>query len=226
MRRAAFFDMDKTLLTVNTARLYVAHQWHQGKARRRDVAMVSWWLLRYALGVLDAETVARQLARPWAGVDEAAVRDETRAWVERAVLPTLSAAGLREVEARRRAGDLCVLLTSSTVYAATPVADAVGIAHVLASRLGVREGRFTGEIELPFCYREGKVAVAERWAAAHDVSLDASSFFTDSISDLPMLLRVGEPVVVNPDLRLGLEARRRGWPVQHWREVAPRRAAG
>ena len=87
---------------------------------------------------------------------------------------------------------------------------------MLASRLGVRDGRFTGEVETPFCFGAGKVAVAEAWAARHDVDLDTSAFFTDSISDLPMLERVGEPVVVNPDLRLGWEARRRAWPVRRW----------
>jgi hypothetical protein len=69
-------------------------------------------------------------------------------------------------------------------------------------------GASPGEVETPFCFGAGKVAVAEAWAARHDVDLDTSAFFTDSISDLPMLERVGEPVVVNPDLRLGWEARR------------------
>lgn len=215
-RRAAFFDMDKTLVAVNTAGLFARRELREGRARRRDVARVSWWLLRYAFGVLDAEAVARQLVRPWAGAPEREVIDATTRWVESEVLVHLSRDGLAEVQRRRDAGWHCVLLTSSTVYAAEPVARAAGIEHVLASRLGVRDGRFTGEVETPFCFGAGKVAVAEAWAAQHDVDLGKSAFFTDSISDLPMLERVGEPVVVNPDLRLGWEARRRAWPVRRW----------
>jgi phosphoserine phosphatase len=48
------------------------------------------------------------------------------------------------------------------------------------------------------------------------VDLSESSFYTDSISDLPMLMRVGTPVVVNPDPRLARTARKRGWPVERW----------
>jgi phosphoserine phosphatase len=54
---------------------------------------------------------------------------------------------------------------------------------------------------------------AERWAARHDVDLRQSFFYTDSITDVPVLERVGEPRVVNPDPRLRREAARRGWPV-------------
>lgn len=216
MRRAAFFDMDKTLVPVNTAGLYARDQWRKGKARRRDVLQVSWWLLRYALGVLDAETVARKLARPWAGTPEKDVADETRAWVEREVVQRLSPEGVAEVKRRREAGWECVLLTSSTVYAAQPLAEAASIEHVLASRLSVEDGVFTGEVETPFCYRGGKVILAERWAHEHGVDLGQSAFFTDSISDLPMLERVGEPVVINPDPRLTWEALRRGWPRRRW----------
>jgi phosphoserine phosphatase len=64
------------------------------------------------------------------------------------------------------------------------------------------------------CYGQGKVVWAERFAAEHDVDLAASYFYTDSISDLPLLERVGHPVVVNPDLRLRRLARKRGWPLE------------
>ncbi len=215
-RRAAFFDMDKTLLRVNTAGLYARRELREGRARRRDVARLSWWLLRYAFGVLDAEAVARRLVRPWQGSPERDVIDATSHWVASEVLGHLSTLGLAEVERRRAEGWDCVLLTSSTVYAATPVAQAAAIEHVLASRLRVQDGLFTGEVETPFCFGHGKVAVAEAWAAMHAVDLGQSAFFTDSISDMPMLERVGEPVAVNPDLRLRWEARRRGWPVLQW----------
>ena len=54
----------------------------------------------------------------------------------------------------------------------------------------------------------------ERFAAEHGVDLAASFFYTDSVSDLPLLERVGQPVAVNPDPRLRRLARRRGWPIE------------
>ena len=80
-----------------------------------------------------------------------------------------------------------------------------------------RNGYLTGRYVRPVCYGRGKVTLAARFAHAHGADLRHSFFYTDSYSDLPMLLRVGEPRVVNPDLRLGLLARRKGWPVERWR---------
>lgn len=216
MRRAAFFDMDRTLVRVNTARLYARWLARRGEARRRDVARFGLWLARYHLGVIDAAAIARRLALPFAGRHEAPFAAEVERWVREEVLSQIAPAAVAEVERRRSEGWVPVLLTSSTVYSAAPVARAAGIEHVLASRLDVEGGVFTGRIVEPFCYAAGKVSIAERWAAEHEVELGESAFFTDSISDLAMLERVGAPVVVNPDPRLRWVARQRRWPTLRW----------
>jgi phosphoserine phosphatase len=78
------------------------------------------------------------------------------------------------------------------------------------------DGRLTGRVTPPVCYGQGKVVWAERFAAEHDVDLDAGYFYTDSISDLPLLERVGHPVAVNPDPRLRRLADKRGWPIEQF----------
>ncbi len=108
------------------------------------------------------------------------------------------------------------MLTASTRYAADPLALELDIEHVLATTLEVAHGKFTGECAT-LCYGAGKVDVARQWAAQNEVDLSQSAFYTDSVSDAPMLEVVGEPRVVNPDLRLGRLARQRGWPIDHWR---------
>jgi phosphoserine phosphatase len=80
--------------------------------------------------------------------------------------------------------------------------------------LEAEDGRLTGRIVPPVCYGPGKVVWAERFAAEHRVDLSASYFYTDSITDLPLLEQVGHPVAVNPDPRLRRLARRQGWPVE------------
>jgi len=68
----------------------------------------------------------------------------------------------------------------------------------------------------PMCYGAGKVARAERLARERGFSLSDATFYSDSITDLPLLERAGEAVVVNPDGRLRRVARRRGWSVLRW----------
>ena len=109
-----------------------------------------------------------------------------------------------------------MLLTSSSPCESALATRYFRLDACLSSRYEVLDGRFTGEPVLPLCYGAGKVEHAESWAFREGIDLSRSYFYTDSNTDLPMLLRVGRPRVVNPDLRLRWEARRRGWTVLDW----------
>lgn len=221
MRVAAFFDIDGTLIACNTARLYMQHLRATGRARRRDLARTLYYLGRYKLGLLDvnrALAVSLDWVRGW---EEAAVRADCEAWYVSAVRPWIYPAMAATVAEHRGAGHVSVLLTSATRYLAEPLAADLGVEHVLVTRLVVRDGHFTGEAVRPVCYGAGKVHWAEWLAAREGVDLARSYFYTDSITDLPVLERVGEPRVVNPDPRLRRVAVRRGWPV-----LQPRLDAG
>jgi HAD superfamily hydrolase (TIGR01490 family) len=210
---AAFFDIDGTLIARNSAPLYMKHLRATGQARRRDLARTFYYVGRYKLGLLDIER-AVAVSLGWIrGREEAAVRADCDTWYARTVRPYLFPAMVATVGAHRRAGHVPVILTSATRYLAEPVAADLDIAHVLVTQLVVRDGRFTGEAVRPVCYGAGKVYWAERFAAAEGVDLGRSYFYTDSITDLPLLERVGEPRIVNPDPRLARVAVRRGWPV-------------
>ncbi len=216
MRQAALFDVDRTLVTVNTARLYVRWRMRRQEASFGDYLRMSKVLMQYALGTLEPERSAREAFQTVRGYSEARMRDECLGWYEREVRPYISWVGRREVERCRRDGQLCAILSASTPYLTEPLAEELGIEHVICTRLEVADGAFTGRWEAPLCYGLGKVARARAWAAAHGVDLARSTFYTDSISDLPMLEAVGSPRVVNPDPRLRLIAAYRRYPVESW----------
>ena len=216
MRRAAFFDVDRTLVRVNTGTLYMRWRFGRREARLVDVLRVSAWMMRYTFGLLEPDEVGRRALAMVSGMEEATFRRDCREWYEATVRPHVSAAARREVERRRDAGELVAILSASTPYAVEPLAEELGIGHVLCSKLEVRDGRFTGGCT-ELCYGRGKVTAAERWAREHRVDLSRSAFYTDSVSDLPMLRRVGEPRVVNPDPRLRLVAAQHGWRTERWR---------
>jgi len=214
-RVAAFFDVDKTLVRVNTGRLNMRHRVATRQAGPREVLRFTRWMTQYQLGVVDVREVTTKALGPMRGVEEARFRAEMNGWYEAYVRRHVSLEGRREVIRRRAAGAIPVILSASTPYAVEPLAADLGIEHVLCTTLEVREGRFTGRPER-LCYGPDKVRLAEEWARTHGVDLRASSFYTDSVSDLPMLERVGEPRVVNPDPRLRVRAASRRWPVEKW----------
>lgn len=84
------------------------------------------------------------------------------------------------------------------------------------NRFEVVDGQFTGAILPPMCFGPGKTAHARRLAQEAGLDLAEAAFYTDSYSDLPALLAVGQPIVVHPDPRLLREARKRSWEVQDW----------
>jgi HAD superfamily hydrolase (TIGR01490 family) len=219
--RAALFDVDGTLLARNSAPLYMAHLRRTGQARRRDVARTLYYLVQYKLGLLDVESAMAVSMRWVQGRDEAAMEADCRVWYADQVRPWVYADMAALVTSHRDAGDVPVLLTSATRYLAEPLGADLGVSHHLVTQLVVRDGRFTGQAVRPVCYGRGKVYWAERFAAEHGIDLAQSFFYTDSITDLPVLERVGNPVAVNPDPRLRRVAQRRGWPVLRPRLGAP-----
>ncbi|MBI4955099.1 MAG: HAD family hydrolase [Myxococcales bacterium] len=215
-RRAALFDMDRTLLRRDSGSLYVRWQRDIGAAGWRDGLRVAWWVLQYRLGVLAAERVAARVLEDLAGEDEAEFRERCRGFYRDYLRPHVTEAGRRAVRAHHARGDLVAIVTGATRYAAGPLAEELGIEHVVCTELETARGRFTGRIEQPMCYGAGKTVLARRWAERHGVTLGEAVFYTDSITDRPLCEHVGEAVVVNPDARLGLLARRRGWRRESW----------
>ena len=78
------------------------------------------------------------------------------------------------------------------------------------------DGKLTGKVEHPLCFGHGKLVRARRLAEELGFKLEEAVFYTDSITDLPLLEAVGERVCVNPDPRLRRLARARGWKIERW----------
>lgn len=213
---AAFFDMDRTLLNVSSGRLYMQALIKMGRVTALERLQMLWWALMYVLGRLDmAAMLVTLLNRYHAGESVEETWDLTMRWFNEMVRPHISAVGRARVEEHRARGHRVVLISASTEFATGALGRYLNM-DVLATRLGVRDGRLTGEIVHPFCYGEGKVYWAQQYAREHGIDLSRSWFYTDSASDLPLLERVGHPVAVNPDRRLQVVARERSWPVEYW----------
>jgi HAD superfamily hydrolase (TIGR01490 family) len=215
MTVAALFDMDNTLLRIDSGTSYSRFLYSRGELDLKMVGKVLYWNALYKLAVLDMEAVYRRLCADLEGDVEAELIGKCDAWylanAERAVAPAARVA----IERHRRAGHVIALATGSTIYAAGPVARGVGIEHVLATELEVERGVFTGRPRA-MCFGRYKVELAEAWAGKHAIDLTASYFYSDSYNDLPMLSRVGHAIAINPDARLRRHARRQGWPIARW----------
>jgi HAD superfamily hydrolase (TIGR01490 family) len=216
-RAAAFFDLDRTLIPFNTARGWFSRERAAGRLSLAHTMEAAIWFGLYGLGLMDAERAFGRAAAVMVGQSEEELERRTHCYFHEELADRFAPGGLAALDRHRQQGEPVVLLTSSSPYLSRCVADQLDLDTWLCTRFKVEEGLFTGELHLPLCYGDGKVTLAEGWAADAGVDLDASWFYTDSITDLPMLERVGHPVVVQPDARLLRLARKRSWPVEDWR---------
>ena len=192
--------------------------------------LASWGLehLRYRLrGTTDERTgdvlrVARELIR---GVPARTV-DRMGPEVMAAVLPRVFPQMLEEVHAHQDAGRPAFIVSAAGNDVVESLARVLGMEGGIGTRYEVdAEGSFTGRFEGPFVYGPGKVEAMEAFAARHEIDLEASYAYSDSLSDLPMLRAVGHPVAVNPDPPLAALARDEDWQTMRFERLGRRLVA-
>lgn len=220
MPGVAFFDMDRTLVAGNSGRLYAEHLYRTGRLTAGQVARVAALLLGYRLSLVDLSAIMGRMIGGLAGMPEAPMITDCDELFDRAVRGAILHEAVEVVEQHRERGDHVVIISASTPYMVRPLARHLRMdGWLCTSPLVGPDGLFTGHFEPPLCYGAGKVRWARRWCEERGLTLEASSFYTDSYSDLPLLLEVGRPVAVNPDLRLWAAAVRRGWPLMRFRRT-------
>jgi len=213
-RIGAFFDVDKTLISENSGSLYMKRRYKQGEISSFELLKGLGAYLRYKLGLLDIAGWSRDVMQQFKGQSERALAREARIWMEEEVVPTIYPEA-RELVSDHLAKDHVVAIVSgATKFVVQPLAEHLGIKHLLYTHLEVERGRFTGRVVEPICFEDGKIYWLQQLVEKQDIDLAKSYFYTDSITDLPLLDLVGHPVVTNPDPRLYRKAVRRRWPVR------------
>jgi len=213
--RIAFFDMDKTLLSVSSGRSYASYLWRRRLISPIEMANVLLISAEYSLGVLDFPRAMARMSRSVRNGNAAATRALCDQWFEEELKRYIAPRAVARLREHQQRGDLVCLLSASTQFAVEPVARHLDIPY-RSTELEVVDNRFTGGIVGPPCYAEGKRYWGERIAQQHGVALADCVFYTDSYSDRSFLEVVGRPVAVNPDLRLRRLARQRGWPIERF----------
>ena len=216
MSKLVFFDLDRTLLSYNSASGWVRRELKLGFINRFTALKGAFFLLQYGLGISSMEKPIRQAGKLLAGSKEKDLIHRTNAFWEEEVRHQIRDKSHQVLQEHRTKGHQLVLLTSTSIYLARCAAEFFGIEHVIANQFVVEKGIFTGEMISPLCYGLGKVKHAKTLALRLNKSLSEGVFYTDSYSDLPMLLTVGEPVAVHPDNRLRRRAKKENWSVVRW----------
>ncbi len=215
----ALFDLDHTLIPFDSGMAWT--RFLVGKGVLDDDAEATYlgFCHQYVAGTLDIHAMHRASLAPLLGVPRARLAQWTREF-ESHVAPRLPKDMLALVARHRAARDLSALVTATTRFIAEPFARLFGLDNVVATEAATVDGQpgsaFTGGIAGEPCFREHKLSRVAAWLAPRRLgiaSFERSWFYSDSISDLPLLNAVTDPVAVRPDARLRVHAERSGWLV-------------
>jgi HAD superfamily hydrolase (TIGR01490 family) len=214
-RGAAFFDLDKTIIATSSATAFSRPFLAGGLITRGDVLRTAYAQFVYLVGAADADQTERlrsalsQLAIGW---DVAQVSQIVAETLHELIDPTVYAEAVALIDEHHAAGREVVIVSASGAEIVEPIAAVLGADRVIATRMTVAEGRYTGEIDF-YAYGENKAAAIRELAVERGYDLDASFAYSDSITDAPMLAAVGHAFAVNPDRALRRLAVGNGWGV-------------
>jgi len=221
----AIFDLDNTLLAGDSDYLWGQFLCDIGVVDKAEYEQENERFYRlYNEGRLDIMEFLRFSLRP---LQEHSL-DELEHWREQflreKIDPIILPPAIDLVERHRQAGDTLLIITATNAFVTAPIAQRLGIKHLIATEPEMRGRRYTGEVSGRPCFQEGKVERLQEWMTAHGATLAGSSFYSDSHNDIPLLNRVDQPVAVDPDEQLRQTAKARNWPIISLRPAA--RAAG
>ena len=139
--------------------------------------------------------------------------DFVESWIKPIVAPGTRAL----LNTHRDRGDTLIIISATNLFITEPIAELLDIPHILSTEPEIIDNQYTGRYLGTPTYMEGKVVALNAWLADSKHSLEGSYFYSDSINDLALLEQVSIPVAVNPDGKLSVIARERGWRVMDLR---------
>lgn len=217
--QAAFFDLDKTVISRSSSLALARPMYRAGLVSRSALVKGAYAQLVYLLVGADEEKMDRvkeamlALTKGWERTQvESLVRDVLADLID----PYIYEEALDLMELHRANGRAVFIVSSSPEEVVRPLARHLGVNRVIATRAEIVDGRYTGELDF-YCAGEGKAEAIREIAAREGIDLRASYAYSDSVTDLPMLEAVGNPVAVNPDRDLRKEASQREWQVRDFR---------
>lgn len=209
----AAFDLDNTLLAGDSDYLWGRYICEQGvvdatEFRRRNDEFHE----QYLNGTLDIHAFQRFALQPLIDNPPVTMQALRARYVADRIKPVIAAGAPALIDCHRRRGDTLLIITATNRFITEPIAELLGVEHLLATDPEIVDGRYTGRIQGTPCFRDGKITRLEEWLATHG-PFERITAYSDSHNDIPLLARADRAAAVDPDELLAEHARQQRWPV-------------
>ena len=215
--RLALFDLDHTLIPMDSDHGWGEFAIEMGWCDRAEFGRRNdEFFAHYQAGTLNVQDYVRFATEAIVQRGEEEATAAHARFMQAEIRPAMQPQAVALVQNHLQAGDVVVITSATNEFVTRPIAAAFGVEHLLSTELERDgDGWFTGEVKGMPNMREGKVTRMDAWLAARGLSWDTveSTFYSDSMNDVPLLERVNHPVATNPEPRLRALAQERGWRV-------------
>ncbi len=210
----ALFDLDNTLLAGDSDYLWGEFLTEQGVVDGDLYARENQrFYEEYQKGSLDIHEFQAFSQQPLVQNPIDKMRLLHQRFFKEKIKPIMSPASFNLIKHHRDKGDTLVVITATNRFITGPIVQAFGIDNLIATEPEIIDGKYTGKIDGIPCFQEGKVKRLNQWTSKHKLDLKNSWFYSDSYNDLPLLLKVENPVVVDADEKLLKHAQQHNWKI-------------
>jgi HAD superfamily hydrolase (TIGR01490 family) len=210
----ALFDLDNTLIAGDSDHLWGDFLVAEGLVDAdKHKALNEHYYQQYQQGQLDIEEYLSFALGPMAGMTPEALSALQSKFLKAHVEPILLDAAFDLLQAHRIKGDTLIIVTATNTLVTQPIADRLGVEHLIGCEAELSGGQYTGKPQGIPSFGEGKVQRIKMWCADNDASLEDAVFYSDSHNDLPLLRAVPRAIAVDPDDVLRKEAQQCGWQI-------------
>lgn len=212
----AFFDIDDTILNINSTRVIVHAARKSGMMSTLSFIKAVGQVLLYRLKLNDSLKIIQKMGSWAKGIHVEEFNKMVEGISKTIIIGAIRPEIIEEIRIHKEHNAEIAILSSAVTAICSPLADFLGIDHVLCSELESVNGRFTGRPVGRFCFGDEKLVRLKEYCSSNNQSIHNAFYYADSIDDLPVLECVGHPVCITPDKKLTEVASSKGWIIHQW----------
>jgi HAD superfamily hydrolase (TIGR01490 family) len=215
--QVVFFDLDRTLIREISGKVLVRMAWKKGLISWADLVRAFYLYTLFKLRLRNPLNVIDDMVGWVKGRPESEMEELCMHVFSEILFPSVFMEAKREINTHKQNDASVIILSSALNFICSAMSDSLGMDGYLCSSLEATEGFLTGKPDGRICYGEEKLHRLTGYCASNNINQSVLWYYSDSISDLPVLSYVGNPVCVNPDRHLKKEALQRGWKILLWK---------
>lgn len=212
-RYVAFFDIDKTILNLNSARVLVIEAYKRKLMPLTSLLYALYLSFLYKFNLAKTTIIVHKMTKWMKGVDTELFKNFALEIVNNSLIQSIRPEIQREINFHKSNGAHIAVLSSALPEICIPLAQHMSIDDVICSKLETNNGYFTGFANGILCFGKEKLIQMTKFCNKNNYNINKAWYYADSITDAPVLLQVGNPVCVNPDNKLKKLAEENNWRI-------------